>query len=80
MRERMCPLGLTRDELRERLGNELATFDKWMYGQTGAICDGRKYNHEDQTYHPTPCRGNEHGVVVYSWDLNRYLSGGKVVD
>ena len=72
--ERACPLGLTRQEQELALGDQLAEFDQWMRGQTGAICDGQQYSHETASYWPTACYDNPHGFVVYAWDVERFLS------
>lgn len=37
-RKRACELGLTRDELRVMLGEQLDEFTKWMHGQTMTVC------------------------------------------
>jgi hypothetical protein len=45
-----------------------------MNGQTQTICDGREYNHEAKEYKPTACADSPHGMVVYPWDLERYMN------
>jgi hypothetical protein len=75
-----CPQGITNSDLDEILGARRAEFMKWMRGQTMSICDGRAYNHEKERYEPTECSGRPHGVVVYPWDLERFLAGLPVID
>ncbi len=53
--------------------------EKFMAGQTMMICEGRRYNHETGGYREA-CGGVPHGGVVYSWDLQRFVEGRKVID
>lgn len=73
-----CETGYTRDQLREILGNRFEEFDGWMYGQTVALCEGRKWNYYTKEYEETDC--GPHGPVVYSWDLKRFLDGRPIID
>lgn len=50
-----------------------------MNGQTMMLCDGRRYNHDAREYE-VACGGVAHGVVVYPWDVERFLAGLPVVD
>lgn len=73
-----CDRGYSFDLLEETLGE--VRFDelmKWMYGQTMAICDGQRYDHDTKQYHDT---GHAHGPVVYSYDVHRFLAGGPILD
>lgn len=73
-----CELGYTEDQIEEILGDRIKAFNKWMYGQTQALCDGRSYNYEKKEYAPTGC--GPHGATVYSWDLQDFLAGRPVTD
>lgn len=73
-----CELGYTLDQLEEILGNRYDEFLQWMYGQTIAICQGRKYNYDKKQYEATNC--GPHGWAYYPWDLQRFLDGKPVVD
>jgi hypothetical protein len=75
-----CPQGLTSEDLDELLGGRRREFMSWMRGQTMSICDGREYNHGEKRYEPTECAGHPHGVVVYPWDVERFLRGLPVID
>lgn len=73
-----CIYGYTQGQLDSILGPRRIEFNRWMYGQTGAICDGRRYDHNLKTYVETGC--GPHGMVVYSWDLKRFLQNHPVID
>ncbi len=73
MTEPSCRFGYTWEDLTEVIP-DLDAFDRWMIGQTRAICDGWQYNHDTQQYEPSGC-SEAHGVVTYVWDVTRYLSG-----
>lgn len=74
-----CRLGYTYDQLVDILGDRIVEFSRWMRGQTMVICDGLKYNHDTREYEKA-CGGVVHGVVVYPWDLKRFLDGRPIVD
>lgn len=74
----ICKMGYTKAQLEQILGPRLTEFNRWMYGQTGAICDGREYDHAAKAYKPTNC--GPHGMVVYAHDLRQFLSGGRALD
>lgn len=74
----VCRYGYPANQLNDILGPSHESFDRWMNGQTMSICDGREYDHEKQEYHATGC--GPHGVIVYPWDLNRYMQGRSVID
>lgn len=73
-----CELGYPLRQLQRVLGIKYPQFSKWFAGQTGAICDGRKYSYERKEYEPTGC--GPHGMVVYTHDLRNFLQGGRVLD
>lgn len=73
-----CGLGYTDSQLKTILGSRYEEFMLWMRGQTVAICGGRFYDHEISEYRNTGC--GPHGVVVYSWDLERFLLGLPIID
>lgn len=63
-----CKFGYTGEQIKEITGERHDDFIKWFYGQTGAICDGE-----------WPCSVS-HGMVVYEWDVERFLRGGRIID
>lgn len=67
-----CEGGYTRSQVEEIMGDRLAEFDRWMYGQTMMLCEGRSYNHQKREYELS-CAGIMHGPIVYAWDLKRFL-------
>lgn len=73
-----CQLGYTREQLKRIFGDRLPDFNSWMIGQTGALCNGARYNYETKKEEPSGC--GPHGYVVYSWDVERYLQGRPVID
>ena len=74
----VCSLGYPREQVEQLLAEEFAAFAHWMRGQTMATCDGRRYDHDAREYQPTGC--GPHGVVVYPWDVDNYLRGGRIND
>lgn len=58
----------------ELTAEELHDLNKWMYGQTAAICDGRTFNHTTREYEPSGCSGHAHGTVYFTWDVSRWLN------
>lgn len=71
-----CPIGYTVQDvaaLEPGLG-------RWMVGQTLTTCDGRRYNHETKEYEPTECAEHPHGVILFPWDVERYIRGLPVID
>lgn len=72
-----CQLGYTRAEVEEIVGN-MTSFDRWFRGQAGAICDGRRYDHDKQEYEPTGC--GPHGLIYYTWDVEQYMKGQPPLD
>ncbi len=69
-----CPIGYTREDLLAMFGTVgIDDFDQWMRGQTQAICEGRRYNHDKKAYEPDACEHTPHGVVAYTWDVERYI-------
>jgi hypothetical protein len=73
-----CRLGYTDSQVSAIVGARLKEFNFWMAGQTMAICDGRQYNFATEEYEPDDC--GPHGVVVYPWDLERFLDGRPILD
>ena len=73
-----CVLGYPRAQIAKIVGDRLDAFDHWMRGQTAAICDGKRYDHEAREYQPTGC--GPHGVVIYPWDVENFLNGGPICD
>lgn len=73
-----CGLGYTDSQLKTILGSRYEEFIRWMRGQTVALCDGKRYDYEVNEYVNTGC--GPHGVVVYSWDLERFIDGLPVID
>lgn len=73
-----CEQGYSESQLNDIFGEgseELKAFNKWMAGQTCSLCEGKKYNHERREYEPS-CDGVAHGLIIYSWDLIRYIDCG----
>lgn len=73
-----CELGFPTAQVEQILAEDFAAFAHWMRGQTMAICEGRRYDHDTHEYTPTGC--GPHGPVVYPWDLDNYLRGGRIHD
>lgn len=73
-----CTHGYSFDLLNETLGAErFAELMDWMHGQTMMLCDGRRYDHDTQEYYETH---DPHGPVAYTWDVQRFLKGGPILD
>ena len=68
----LCSLGYTRREVVELTVDRHEEFQRWIYGQTVALCEARRFNHETREYEPNGC-DRPHGMVVYPWDLARFL-------
>lgn len=75
----ICRLGYTSEQVAELMGDRLDEFYEWMVGQTQAICEGRKYNHDTRKYEEA-CGGHAHGLIVYEWDADRFLAGLPAID
>lgn len=78
MPEPSCPLGYTREDLERHWGakeGEPHPLFEALVGQTGSICEGRKYNHESGEYEPDACAEHPHGFITYVWDVERWLDG-----
>lgn len=71
-----CPLGYTREQVEQITAEKFDEFAHWMRGQTAAICDGRHYDYGKGEYEPTTCADAPHGMVIYAWDLARWIRGG----
>lgn len=76
--ESVCELGYPVEQLVEILGERLPEFDRWMDGQTRAICDGRRYDRGNCCYVASGC--GPHGVVTYSHAVQRFLWDLPVID
>lgn len=74
-----CASGFTISQIDTILGARRSEFTAWMSGQTQALCEGRRYNHETKEYEEA-CDGIAHGPVVYPWDLKRFLDGRPIID
>lgn len=76
----ICQLGYPQDQLEELFDEqELRRLGLWMNGQTMAICEARRYNHDTKKYEPNGC-DRAHGGVIYAWDLERWLRAGPIID
>jgi hypothetical protein len=81
IKDSACPHGYTEEELIGIIGQDsMIKFWNWMDGQTVALCDGREYNYDTREYRDSACVDNPHGIVVYRWDLERYLRRLPVID
>lgn len=76
-----CRLGFTYQQLKEIFPNEdeFYRFGDWMRGQTGAICEGKRYDH-DLKVELVACAGVAHGMIVYPWDVRAFINGDPVID
>lgn len=65
-----CRYGYSWPQIKSILGDRIDEFERWMGGQTMALC--------------LPDTENDgaanHGPVVYPHDLRRFLSGGPILD
>lgn len=73
---RSCPIGYTVQDV-ESLEPGLG---RWMRGQTVTECTGRRFNHDTHQYEPDACAEHPHGIVLFPWDVERYLRGLPVID
>lgn len=76
--EPACKYGYTDEQITRIMGARLYDFQKWMHGQTGAICDGAEFNYETNQHEATGC--GPHGYITYRQDVERFLLGLPVVD
>lgn len=77
--EPVCELGYPQEQLKTIMSRFLyEDFCRWMRGQTGGICDGRRYNFATKEYEETRC--GPHGTVVYVGDVETFLRGGPNLD
>lgn len=73
-----CGHGYSVDLLEEVLGDSrFAELMDRIHGQTMMLCDGRRYDPEIEGYTETH---DAHGPVVYTWDVHRFLRGGRILD
>lgn len=73
-----CQLGYTQPQLALIFDFGLGAFQRWMRGQTIALCEGRLYDHDAKEYRMSGC--GPHGAVVYPHDVRQYLAGGEPLD
>ena len=73
-----CELGYTDKQVDTIMGLRMAEFQRWMAGQTMAICDGRRFSYAENRYEATGC--GPHGYITYPWDLQRFLDGKPIID
>lgn len=73
-----CRFGYTERQIEAIVGDRLAEFSAWFRGQTGAVCEGRRWDPDARGYVPDACAANPHGFVVYPWDLEKFLATRKV--
>lgn len=77
----ICPLGYPWSQLEEIFdAQELARLRLWMYGQTGAICEGQRWDPLGRKYEPDACSPHPHGMVVYGSDIRRWMEALPVID
>jgi hypothetical protein len=72
--ENSCPLGYTVSDL-AAIGLDTPAFTHWMRGQGMIVCDGLEYNREHGDYVISECghKDFEHGSVVFTWDVARFM-------
>lgn len=78
-----CPLGYTDDDLERHFGakrGQLHSLWQQLRGQTGAICEGRRYNHDAGAYEPDACGDHPHGFIAYVHDVQEWYEGRQVSD
>lgn len=78
-----CRYGFSDDYLRANLSDaQYKALKNWMHGQTIMLCDGRRYNYETKEYEPSECgeKGEAHGAVLYTHDVNRWANRLPVID
>lgn len=76
-----CTFGYPVSQLENELTrDEWNDLDRWLDGQTMAICSGQVYNHDKGEYEPSLCAGEAHGTVVYVHDVKRWLAGQPIID
>ena len=76
-----CKHGFSMRQIDEEIfvhGPVQEKFWVWMRGQTMMHCNSTRYNYDTKEYE-RDC-DEPHGVVVYPWDLKRYLDGRHVID
>lgn len=62
-----CHMGYPIRQLEKEMGDEFEELLAWFYGQTVAICAG------------ATC-AEPHGLVIYEWDVERFLLGLPIID
>lgn len=72
-----CEMGYPLAQVKNILGNNIDTFNKWMVGQTGAICNGKLYDRDLDKNVSSGC--GPHGMIIYTHDLKEFIRfNGKV--
>lgn len=74
-----CTHGYPELQLQRILGDRYAEFCHWIAGQTMLLCDGTRYDFDTHTRVSSGC-GRGHGIVAYSWDVQRFLDNRPVID
>lgn len=62
----LCKYGYTRKQVERIMGKRLGQFDKWMRGQTMAICEVKP---------GWPGCKKAHGLITYQIDVECFLAG-----
>lgn len=78
-----CPSGYTREDLERYFGakqGEDHSLWRQLHGQTGLICEGRRFNHDTREYEPTECAEHPHGFISYVSDAQEWYEGRPVSD
>lgn len=74
-----CPMGYPVTQLQTFI-TDMDDLNRWLDGQTMALCEGRRWSYANSEWEPDECAGNPHGAVVYRRDVRRYLDRLPVVD
>ncbi len=78
--EPACRGGYPWSQLEELFSpEEIKRLHEWMHGQTMMLCEARIWNRTTEQYEEA-CDGVAHGVVVYPWDLRRWMNGLPIID
>lgn len=76
-----CHGGYPMAQLERELGMQsFRRFQLWMNGQTMMVCEGRRYDPLARAYEPDECADHPHGGVAYTWDVDRWLQAGPIID
>lgn len=90
MIEPECQHGYTWQQVKDILGRREEEFWRWMRGQTVSGCQQEPQREwRKDTEAPggmclvdvgPPLCDRPHGMVVYPWDVKRFLDGGPIID